>query len=85
MQEQGYLGASISILLYQNVIKLSQVCSYTIRLAAPLETSSCVVLALRAYNKVGLYSTVRRNLGGCNVASKVKLIVVDAVATTLDG
>ena len=54
-------------------------------MVAPLDTSSCVVLALRGYNKVGLYSTVTRQLRGCDVASKVTLTVVDAVATKLDG
>ena len=64
---------------------LLQLCSYTARLKTPLETSSCIVLAVRAYNKVGLYSTITHQLRGCDFTSKVMLTVVDAVATTQDG
>ncbi|KAK2161993.1 hypothetical protein NP493_1549g00025 [Ridgeia piscesae] len=60
-------------------------CSYTIRLKAPLETSSCLVVALRAYNKVNLYSTITRQLRGCDVSSKVTLTVIDAVSPKLNG
>ncbi|KAI0232203.1 hypothetical protein LSAT2_017453, partial [Lamellibrachia satsuma] len=63
----------------------NHLCSYTANLAAPLETSSCVVLVLRVYNKVGLYSTVTHQLRGCDVASKVRLTVMDAVASTVEG
>ena len=68
-----------------HIVHVPQLCSYTARLKTPLETSSCLVLAVRAYNKVGLYSTITHQLRGCDVSSKVTLTVVDAVATTQDG
>ena len=75
----------IPIRLYHIEVFVLQLCSSSVRLEAPLEGTSCIVLAVRAHSIVGLYSTITRHLSGCDHASSVKLTVVDAVGTKLNG
>ncbi|KAK2183533.1 hypothetical protein NP493_308g03123 [Ridgeia piscesae] len=63
----------------------NKLCSSSVRLEAPLEGTSCIVLAVRAHSIVGLYSTITRHMSGCDHASSVKLTVIDAVGTKLNG
>ena len=44
-----------------------------------MEASSCLLIAVRGYNKVGLSSVSTGELHGCTVTSKHQLVVVDAV------
>ena len=55
----------------------------TYTLEAKLEASSCLMLAVRGYNKAMLYSTAYKEFKGCSVPDRYQLLVLDAVGETL--
>ena len=55
----------------------------TYTLESKLEASSCLIMAVRGYNKAMLYGTAYKEFKGCSVPDRYQLLVFDAVGETL--